>query len=1218
MRTLTDAQTAVMALSDYKVKIKVYIKDSDGTWQDLSNFNGYDWIDNVSYGETIDQPVSNASVSLYRNVYWLSLSPLMEGSALNKNAAGAYAALINVGSEIKIETATVPIDYTPVTADYINVFEGKIDVIDWGESRVRLECRDKAGDLQDNYIETEVSRGADDLSKDAEDVMQDILTGAGTGVTLYTPSASSWALKAYTQQKEPVHQALLTIALQLGWTVRYKWDSGTSAWRLTFYEPDRVKSVADRTFSASQYTNISRISLNIAGIRNIVRIVYTDGSTGLRKTLEYPENGTATAGGAATLTDTTKAWTTNQWAEYELWIVSGTGAGQHQTIASNTGTEITVDTGWVAGGGAVPDNTSKYAVVNANDSAQSLISYGRRFMEIAEDANSQIDSATEARTMARAIYNDVSRPTAEQEVNLRYFPFTELGDLYTFTANNVHYDSDQTLAIVGVRHDLFNGTGTTTFITRGKPSGGYQRWFERQAIPGVAPASKLIAPAQPTNFTLDATPRGMRVEASSYVLPEDFSHFEIFVGLATSFTVTGFNGAEWTTLPNATTAWDGGANTLFAYTKSMPYVLTNLNAQSTYYIKIVAVDLDGNRSIPSAELSTTAGALQRSTTIVVAASDADPAVIAGADYICDGANDEIQINAAFNALPSLLIHSGTAQAGAATTITLVSTASSNDDEYTGLSISITSGTGSGQTKRINDYVGSTKVATVNSAWAVNPDATSVYSISATHAGRIVLSEGHFNCKASVLYPGYISYPSYLTLEGQGPGTIVKAYFDILYGFTNALIDLSDRSNHVTISNMVLDVNDESSMAYGAIYGIRAYKTSIKNISIINSHVAGIYFESSSHIFVDKCMITNNASNGIRFAGGNNAEILNCTVKNNTLNGMRISCTESKVVNSTVSYNGGYGIYLEGNNCLCNGNIIEYNQKDGIYLTSSSNSKISNNYLNSNSQLTDNTYSNIVFASDCDDVLIDNNTCRRGSGANQPQYAINISAATNDRTMITNNDLYTGGKTGDINDAGTGTVINNNKDSGGILQTSSDITDLCAKAWVNFDQTTAADISGTYVRTGTTIVVTATAHGHLVGHVVYCDFTSGTAADGGFQITAVTTNTFTFTHGTSGNTSGNVTIKRDTIRSSVNIHSITRLSVNGHSFVNFSTAMPDANYCVGGLSGANFATNSYAIAREHNQTWARSTVGFAILCQVQSGGVPTPANHDSVNLIIYSL
>lgn len=71
---------------------------------------------------------------------------------------------------------------------------------------------------------------------------------------------------------------------------------------------------------------------------------------------------------------------------------------------------------------------------------------------------------------------------------------------------------------------------------------------------------------------------------------------------------------------------------------------------------------------------------------------------------------------------------GTAQAGAATTITLDSGASATDGTYNETYVSITGGTGSGQIKRITGYVGSTKVATVDSAWTTNPDATSTFAI----------------------------------------------------------------------------------------------------------------------------------------------------------------------------------------------------------------------------------------------------------------------------------------------------------------------------------------------------------------------------------------------------------------------------------------------------------------------------------------------------------
>jgi hypothetical protein len=81
----------------------------------------------------------------------------------------------------------------------------------------------------------------------------------------------------------------------------------------------------------------------------------------------------------------------------------------------------------------------------------------------------------------------------------------------------------------------------------------------------------------------------------------------------------------------------------------------------------------------------------------------------------------------------LIADTGTAQAGASSTITLRSGAVATDDYYTGSAVAITGGTGAGQVRKITGYVGSTKVATVDAAWVTNPDNTSTYQV----LGRIV-------------------------------------------------------------------------------------------------------------------------------------------------------------------------------------------------------------------------------------------------------------------------------------------------------------------------------------------------------------------------------------------------------------------------------------------------------------------------------------------------
>lgn len=72
------------------------------------------------------------------------------------------------------------------------------------------------------------------------------------------------------------------------------------------------------------------------------------------------------------------------------------------------------------------------------------------------------------------------------------------------------------------------------------------------------------------------------------------------------------------------------------------------------------------------------------------------------------------------------VRSGTAQAGSSTTITLDASASSDSDFYNDLLVYITSGTGTGQVRRIDDYDGTTKVASITPVWTITPDSTSTF------------------------------------------------------------------------------------------------------------------------------------------------------------------------------------------------------------------------------------------------------------------------------------------------------------------------------------------------------------------------------------------------------------------------------------------------------------------------------------------------------------
>lgn len=93
---------------------------------------------------------------------------------------------------------------------------------------------------------------------------------------------------------------------------------------------------------------------------------------------------------------------------------------------------------------------------------------------------------------------------------------------------------------------------------------------------------------------------------------------------------------------------------------------------------------------------------------------------------------------------------GTAQAGAAGTITLAAAEDATVAETEGAYIYITSGTGSAQYRQCTDYNTSTKVASISPNWSTNPDNTSVYvvALSATEMEKnLIISGGGFGSQS---------------------------------------------------------------------------------------------------------------------------------------------------------------------------------------------------------------------------------------------------------------------------------------------------------------------------------------------------------------------------------------------------------------------------------------------------------------------------------------
>lgn len=137
------------------------------------------------------------------------------------------------------------------------------------------------------------------------------------------------------------------------------------------------------------------------------------------------------------------------------------------------------------------------------------------------------------------------------------------------------------------------------------------------------------------------------------------------------------------------------------------------------------------------------------------------------------------------------IHTGQAQAGSSTTITLSASASSTNNYYRDMVVYLTGNTGAGQMRVISAYSGATHVATLNSAWTTTPDDTSLYAVIHYQLNTGTdFAQHNRNC-ATVGNPPFADkrkfisnlyyIRDYAATQGDGIPTLMRSQFDLSSG-----------------------------------------------------------------------------------------------------------------------------------------------------------------------------------------------------------------------------------------------------------------------------------------------------------------------------------------------------------------------------------------------------------------------------------------------------
>ena len=134
----------------------------------------------------------------------------------------------------------------------------------------------------------------------------------------------------------------------------------TKAWRTNEHAGRWV-----RIYSGGGKNQIAQITSNTATVLTLATTLGTAVDSTSYYMIDGFDAGTATAGATSSITDSTKTWTVDQWKNYAVRIVAGTGAGQVLPVLSNTSTALTLYKPW----GTTPDSTSQYVIQGDKDNA---------------------------------------------------------------------------------------------------------------------------------------------------------------------------------------------------------------------------------------------------------------------------------------------------------------------------------------------------------------------------------------------------------------------------------------------------------------------------------------------------------------------------------------------------------------------------------------------------------------------------------------------------------------------------------------------------------------------------------------------------------------------------------------------------------------------------------------------------------------------------------
>lgn len=490
MRTKSAQASAVLANPAHSARAIVTVYNAGGTPTvlDAAGLQGIaEPTISVELKQDIDGP-RTAAVTLRRQQGRYSLAPLV-------TTGNPLAVLVSIGWRILIEFELLPPDVSTAPAGLREtVFDGFIDEMRWPDDDLELVCTDKSAQPRDKWIERERFYGA----------ATGVHATKGVYIWDYTlPALVMGDLVMPSEANLNGHFYRVTAVASPQAVAEPTWPTGGGA-TVVSGGVTLTESGATSETGVPVETLIQQV-LNDNDLGSIVLDCPVSPSWNIRPYLQQRES---VMDAITALVEQLGWWLRFEWSTsssaYVLRLADpGRGSLSVQKVLTEDDevecTDLAIDV-WsirnvvrvVYGDSSSrsPSGGPQRVAIEVSD-ATSIAQYGRRFMEVAEDDASAIDTLAEAQRLANAILSDLARPLIGVGVSFSLDPYLELGDRITIPADDLRWTAPQTLAAQSLTHTVDGTSARTTVTLRGAPASAYNGWLDKEGRVNQADVHRL-------------------------------------------------------------------------------------------------------------------------------------------------------------------------------------------------------------------------------------------------------------------------------------------------------------------------------------------------------------------------------------------------------------------------------------------------------------------------------------------------------------------------------------------------------------------------------------------------------------------------------------------------------------------------------------------------------------------------------------------------------